>query len=382
MKHKKIKSLRPIKKIDDAVNQGVESIKKLYKKNKLHINPEIKKLHPPIKKLSIIKDKYLNKHHLKNDSSNKNQYTQDIFDDYLVESPSLLSVVTEREEDYGVHMIRKNIAEERLGKPLKNKKYKTDKDGNYINPEKAKRAELKYSYDDKLKEGKNVAQHPNAWDYDMNTYYIKTKESTIRLLEYMKNKAKNGKTDEDIKNYKRVFRMFCNKYNIKPDSSLYIEYDPDDLYNPKGHKSDIRVREWKTSKKYDSKETKGVENLHVLPAGYRLVHRSPEDKLTELDPKRHSNRYFDETISGVGGQYHDTGRIYFTLVTDKDTRGSESWGGLGANHMYELTSKIRGFYIDSENRKSLGMDKYPISKLVGKAVYVKTDRPLKVKQLK
>lgn len=285
----------------------------------------------------------------------------------------LLSYISEKENDYKVHMLKKSIAEENLGKTLNNKKYKTDKNGNYVNPDKTKKAELKYTAIDKGTETENKKRWTSYNGEDVESLLIKsTKESDIRLLEYMKRKSNSG-SPEDIKKYKKVFKMFCVKHGIDEKSSLYVRYDPNNQF-----KNETRIDEWKTGNKIDSSKTIGESNKHALPEGYILVHRSENGGITELQPKKYSDKYIDSGESGVSGQYHDSGRIYFVLLKDGQTMNG-AWGR--GSHVYKLISKISGFYYDSENDKSVGNKTLNISQMVGKSVYVKTDKPLKVKEI-
>ena len=135
-------------------------------------------------------------------------------------------------------------------------------------------------------------------------------------------------------------------------------------------------------KKLIVNEQKNIEKKHVLPPGYTLIHKSPKDNLTHLNPSKSSKLY-----SFFGAQYNDTGRVYFVLIKKPKSNEELSTGGWGVgDHIYELDSKISGFYVDAENSYSRGATRaFDIEKDAKKgdfAVFVKTDKPLKVKQLK
>lgn len=295
-------------------------------------------------------------------------------------------IILEAEEDHWAHMKQKEIAAKNTGKDLDklpNKKYKTKKDGTLVDPEKAAKADMKYNFmghtqykDDDWRQARETDPVDNS---EISGY--KPTPSDLKMLQYMKDRAEKG-DPESIKNYKRVFKMFCVKHGIKETSSLYVRYSPKKL----------GLTEWKEGKKLTSKEMYGKENLHVIPKGYCLLHTSDANGIKELKPKAHSERYISDDEEKVTGQYHASGRIYFVLQKEhnimqrlmgkKDQRHTGEFGG-GGTHLYRLISPVSGFYIDGENGRTKGLDKNAsLDKLVGKAVYVKTDKPLKVRQLK
>lgn len=292
----------------------------------------------------------------------------------------VLDIITEAEKDHRAHMAQKKIAAKRMGvkvKDLPNKKYDTDENGKLKNPEKARKADLKYQYKDKMlkKTNRGVSYQGNMWNVDMKAGTAK--ESDIKMLEYLKKKGKEG-DEESIKKYKQVFRMFCNKWGIDENSSLHVMYSPSKVFKGK-----MGIAEWKEGNAQDSKKNYGVEKGHALPSGYCLLHKSPVDGIKELKPTRTSNKYLGAGKSGINGQYRLTGRIYFTLQKDEGDKTKLSTGRHATgSHFYKLADHISEFYLDSENGNSRGMDKLDISKLIGKAVYVKTEKPLKVIQLK
>lgn len=285
---------------------------------------------------------------------------------------------TEAESDYPQHMRLKYDAAHQLKKEpheLKNKKYRTVEGG--------KKADLQYEYrygEQKNKRTKSSydARH-NATSYNTTG---DVKESDIKKLEYLQ-KHSDLSNPEEAKKYKAVFNMFCSKYGIDPNSSLYIRYDPANFGNR------IDMAEWPQSKKITKKELqppkkksifKEKEQKYLLPKGYVLIHRSSVDNLTELKPRKYSDHYLQKGSTGVGGQFHPTGRIYLVLAKDKNLETN----GMGrGKYLYKVTSNISGFYLDYEGMPNHSADRYPdISTLVGKPVYVKSDVPIKVQQIK
>lgn len=306
----------------------------------------------------------------------------DFFNESIIDNSfgnAILEVIQEAEEDNVVHMQQKKNVAEVLNKnwrtEMSNKKYAKDKNGNYKNPEKAAKADMIYDYKSNIhKEGRTKT----GQNYSYNSKILNisgVKETDIKMLDYMKKHLDDD--PDNIRKYKKVFKMFCAKYNIKPDSSLYVNYNPDT------NEMDLTI--WETDKKLKHANDKSnKKELFVKhdASKYIMVHRSPVDNITELKPSRGSNLYIKQGKGGVSGQYHDAGRVYFILTTKKDMNMDVFNFGKG-NHLYQLTSPISGFYIDGENTNSRAL-KHAMdeSQCVGKAVYVKTDKPLKVKKIK
>ena len=299
--------------------------------------------------------------------------TCDIEKDAYYSYIALESVISESEDDHETHMKLKQKAADLLGKDQKNlinKKYKND--------ESSKRADARYSAKEKSlkqQDGKNITTWFNP-DYNSLTHITKTspKESDIKLLQYMK-KHSNFDNPSEVKKYKAAFKMFCTKYDIDKNSSLYVRYNPDSS-------SKMEIVEWRESKKMDKKKLDPTnETKLTIPNGYCLIHKSPFKNLTELKPGQTSNRYIGKGRGGVSGQYHATGRVYF-VVCKKDDIDAGTWGGMGATCLYTPTRNISGVYVDFEGKNSRNADRYcDIKKLVGKPVYVKTDKPIKVKMI-
>lgn len=286
--------------------------------------------------------------------------------------------IVEAEEDHPGHMKLKNNAAELLNrKPdeLKNKKYK--------NAESGRKADLKYDYKENIQQQKRTIRKPNA---EKNHYLYRlsedkpkpSQESDIRKIKYMR-KNLDMSNPKEVQKYNAMFKSICNKYGIDENSSLYIHTYP----GGKDDKRNIWFGEVPESKKIGKKELKPndkneTEHKFTLPNGYALIHTSGEDNLTELKPTKFSDKY--SFSNGIDGRYHLTGRVYFVLVKENDINvGKFNYG----KNVYKLTSNISGFYLDYEGEKMKNLDKYPdISKLVGKPVYVKSDKPLKVTKIR
>ena len=292
--------------------------------------------------------------------------------------------IREAETDYANHMIRKKLAEryKNGGDPLFNKKYKKNKDGTYANTEKVRRAEIKYALADKPQESKDTKRVTNAYTNEELITIKSPKETDIRLLEYMKKKA-NSDDPKDHQLYEKLFKRFCQKWNIEENSTLWVRFNAD-FIDGKGRKlkqkGALGVAARKDSKEFKNDDPDGSNNkkekFFKLTPDYVLLHRSPKE-LTELKPAWSSNQYEKDDHKG-SGQYHRTGRVYFYLKR----RDEKLSGGYGKGQkIYELDANVPGFYIDSDNKHSRNMDliKNP-EDLVGKAVYVKTSIPLKVKK--
>lgn len=279
------------------------------------------------------------------------------------------AVITEAESDHPKHMKMKENAAKFMGKDpqtLNNKKYK--------NPESSRKADLKYNY----KEGKMEGKHVNTTYNEVsntNVHITKDspKESDMRLLAYMKKHSDLSKPEE-AKKYRAAFQMFCNKFGIDKNSSLYVKYNIDG-------NNRIRMVEWSQSEKMDKKKLdRENKTEYTVPSGYCLIHKCRTPNLTQLEPRKFSNKYIGDGHAGTDGQYHPTGRIYFVLAKE-DNLSTGNWGK--GNCVYKLVSNISGFYIDYEQENSRSSDRYgDAKKLIGRAVYVKTDKPLKVKQIK
>ena len=255
----------------------------------------------------------------------------------------------------------------------RNRKFAKNEKGEYINPEEARKQRLRNDWIDKgspTKSKKGVKSN-TVLGYTNNRYQINLKDLSVadeKMLRYLNKKAKSD-NPEDIKKYKQVHKMLCAKYNIKPDSQIWTGYKSYTISD--------------SDEKIDSKRTKNIENKHVLPPGYTLIHKSPKDNLTHLNPSKSSKLY---SMYG-GAQYNDTGRVYFVLVKKPKSNEDLSTGRWGkGDHIYELDSKISGFYVDAENSYSRGATRaFDIEKAAKEgefAVFVKTDKPLKVKQIK
>lgn len=306
----------------------------------------------------------------------------------------VLELITEAEKDHYWHMKQKKIAARRMGvkaKDLPNKKYATNPDGTLKDPEKARKADLKYKYKDKFNKQSKTSQSSvvgrytaNTWNHDNIVANAGDSRSTIKMLEYLQKKGQAG-DEESIRKYKQVFSMFCRKYGLDEESSLYVAYNPRKVFHGK-----LGVSEWKQGQSRNA-DTNHSDTGHALPSGYWLLHQSPADDIKELNPTRVSNHFVKKGKSGVNGQYRKEGRVYFTLQKGKgelsDMKNSyhnvvSAITGKMGKHIYKLDEPIKEFFIDSENPSSRQLDKAPIEKLVGKAVYVKTDKPLKVRKLK
>ena len=322
---------------------------------------------------TMISNKEISIHDAKlmfNDKFTMNKYDPESIMDNLISLHRLEnSSIMEAEEDHQKHMSIKNNTAKLLNKnidDLKNKKYSS--------PEKSKRADMTYKYKENIMNNKHTTV---SFNDKSNTYsYISKnspKQSDINLLNYMK-KHSDLSDPKEAKKYRTAFNMFCNKYGIKPNSSLYIKYNPDDSNR-------IKMVEWQQSKKITrNKLDLSDDHEFILPPGYQLIHRTNIDGLTELKPHKTSNKYIQKGKAGINGQYHSTGRIYFILSKEGNT-STGGWGNNGS-HVYKLISNISGFFIDYEGNNSRNLDRYAdIKKLLGKPVYVKTDKPLKVKQL-
>lgn len=312
----------------------------------------------------------------------------DVLNDYAYDK-----FVMEAEEDHSLHMGQKRMNAFMLGKStseLKNKKYKNEKS--------AKRADLMYQYknsDKNLKKSIAIDGGSNSH----TTYISKTspKESDLKLLRYMKKHA-NSNDPKEIQKYKVAFNLFCNKWGINPNSSLAIDVSPNNTeYTRKtkdgniefGRDTRLRVSEWKDNKPRTKKDFKTDKKSSLIskvkdrkmpiPDGYELIHMTDKDGLTHLEPKSYSNRHIGKD-SELGGQYHNSGRIYFSLH-----KKGTGFGKMYRNkYAYKLVDPVSSVYIDSESPVSriyAHLDKIPVNPKNKMWVFVKTDKPLRVKPI-
>lgn len=294
----------------------------------------------------------------------------------------------DKQNEYEYQKTGKKLASFYTGKDLDkmpNKKFAKDKDGNYKNPEKAEKERVKnwikseWGSNSPNSRDKNIDYRRN--DAERTSEHIamnKISKSDFEMFKQLKKRANYG-NEADKKKYKQVFKMLCTKYNIDPDSQIWASHlDPDGDFS-----GDIHV--YKEIKK--TIKNKMHDKGYPTPPGYHLLHKTSKDGLTELKPNAHSELY---TGSGgdidINGQFYPTKRIYLVLKRDSD----DSMDNFGkGEHVYKVISPVKEFFIDPENSNSRHMDKMKnISKLIasagdsGLAVYVKTDKPLKVKQLR
>lgn len=317
---------------------------------------------------------------------------------------------SEAEKNHYVHNLKKNQVARSLNKKpseLHNKKYDT--------PEKARRADLRYKFDDAVKDGKHSSYFtkmkeeeippekrvPGGPDKiyklrDATTYDLsEVPESDIKKLKYMKKHA-NPSNPKEIENYRRVFKMFCNKYGINENSTLYVELEPDVEWGG-------QLTEWHARKPLKSLDNKDKTKKEInddkevpikVPDGYSLIHKCRTDGLTVIKPKLYSNKYIGQSQGNpVNGQYNMSGRVYFLLIKDTDIsidnekiKKVGGSGGKSADHIYKLTTTPKNLYLDSESFRSHGNNNNPtLNNLLAQhgscAVYVKTSTPLPVKQL-
>lgn len=303
--------------------------------------------------------------------------------------------ITEAEEDYTNHMAKKKINANLMGKSvneLHNKKYD--------DPEKARKAEAKYAYADstkyigykkikddlgedkvtsiqnrplmsKDKYGK-IVKRTNGGIVEHYKLSEGLKQSDIKKLEYMK-KHCNPKNNDELKNYNTAFNMFVQKFGIKPDSSVYIHLDPKNPDNWEGEGNEL------------VEYTKSKDVSIKIPSSMHLVHMSDKDGLTELTPQLHSTKYNKSGKHELSGRYNGVqGRVYF-IVLNKN----ENFKDISSKnkHSYELINvPNEKIFIDKEMGGTHALDKVLLNGTINKpisgmAVYVETDKPLKVRQL-
>ena len=126
-------------------------------------------------------------------------------------------------------------------------------------------------------------------------------------------------------------------------------------------------------------EKEGEKGRYTLPDGYILLHKRAEDGLSEIKPGNISSTYA-RTANGAPAQIHGRGRIYCT-IEKKGASYKPGWGR--GTHGYMITSPVSKLHFDWED------DDNPHSKvnitdprkLIGRSVYIETDKPLKCKQL-
>ena len=315
--------------------------------------------------------------------------------------------VVEAEEDHRYHVAYKNLASKKLNKDEKdmpNKKYIKD----------PKKADLHYKGREELikkdlKENKGndyVRKKPfdnlihggiddNGYDRYFHDIEVADKGTAVKALEYMKKHA-NPKDRKEFKKYRLAFKIFCQRFNIDENSSLWIKYNPGNEINFGGKIGKVKTEDRMTigaytdrgSVKVDKeKDTETKKHLFKknevslkLPNGYKLYHKTDKDGLKQLEPVIRSTKYITGGPSGNAGQYHPTGRIYFT-VEKSSANLDKSYG----DHVYELISPISEVFLDSEHALHFvaeDLSNLNFDKLVGKPVFIKTNRPLKVKQIK
>ena len=311
----------------------------------------------------------------------------------------LLISVMEKEEEHDSHMKYKELASQRKNIPvekMKNKKYEK-------NPEKADqyyrgREKLIQRDDDYRRKKPPVKKKVDIDDQLYDKYFhdieIGEKDIAIKALSYMKSHA-NKKNPKEYKKYALAFKIFCRRFNIDENSSLWIKYNPGGTITYNGQK--IKLDDKMTIGAYTDKEKVAVEKeekrklfkkeLQIkLPKGYKLIHETEKVGLTVLKPVNYSDKFISQGPGKLGGQYHSTGRVYFTLVKDSNNT-SVAYGrdNVYGKHRYELVSPVDYIYVDSEHRSNYDNEDFSninISKFVNKPVYVKTNIPLKVKAVK
>lgn len=273
---------------------------------------------------------------------------------------------------------------------LPNGKFKRKKDGSYVDPEKAKKAKLKYQAADDSYTSSGGVKHKRNKAYGADEFDTKVTPSDKKMIEYMRKQAKNG-DPESIKKYKQVYKMFCTKYGIKPDSSIHMRMYGDS----KNPTSKMQVTEVESGKEMTGKDTgaKDKKSLnpfkkaqsHSIPKGYMLIHTTTKDKLKELKPSTNVNSAHTDAE-----QFHDKGRVYFYLLSEKDVKErikKAKGGGLSGygNHIYTPAGAVSSFFVDNERGtekqtfRDVGVKGFAASR--SSAVFVKTDNPIKVKQL-
>lgn len=320
----------------------------------------------------------------------------------LVNDVAFEKYICEAEEDHLSHMKYKEKASKRSGisqDKMINKKYKK-------NPEKA---DLYYKGRERLIQNDRENNNGNSYlrdkpvdkkgsgidDKNYSRFFydieIGDKDIATKALTYMQNHT-NLENPREYKNYKIAFNIFCRRFNIPENSSLWIKFNPG--YERRTRIGHVRVPDKMTIGAYedkkpvkvsDSKDKKKMiqskESKIKLPNGYKLIHTSRENNLLQLNPVSYSNKYISRGPGGIGGQYHSTGRIYFTLIKNDTSKIPESYG----KHMYELVSPVEYIYFDTEHLRCFDdedMKNLDIDKLLNKPVYVKTNTPLRVKKYK
>ena len=302
--------------------------------------------------------------------------------------------INEAEEDHISHMEKKKAIASGMHKDvntLHNKKY--DK------PETAKKADYKYAYDDKqryigykkikdelgedkvtsvqkrplYKKGEDgkLVKRTNGGIVDHYNLSEGLKDSDIKKLEYMK-KHCNPQDKDELRKYQAAFNMFVSKFGIKPNSSIYVHLDPKNPNNWEGEHQEL------------VEYTKSADIASKIPSNMHLVHMTNKDGLTELMPQMYSGKYNKSGTHQLSGRYSDEGRVYFVILNKNEKFQNISNTG---KHSYELINvPSKGIYIDKEMGMTHSLDKLMLKdklgvSLNGLAVYVQTDKPLKVQQL-
>ena len=304
--------------------------------------------------------------------------------------------VIEKETDHPAHIEYKRQASERTGKDLSNlpnKKYiKNPEKADLIYKGREKTADptIRPVDNDPEKKGHGLIHGFNA----ISSHKMKdaSKDKAVKALAYMK-KHCNFKNEKEARNYKTAFRIFCNKFNIPENSSLWVKYYPPEKINFEGrefiHKGEIKVGHHvdREELKLDDKEKPKSKNILKklterkvnIPKGYSLVHGTDKNGLFNLKPTAYSSKFNGAGPAGLGGQYRAEKRVYMTLVKDSDAKSYDSYG----KHVYALNEPVKSVWVDTEcfpiNTKETELN---LKNLVGKPVYIKTDTPLNVKKIK
>lgn len=267
---------------------------------------------------------------------------------------------------------------------------KKKKDGSYVDPEKARKAKLKYqALDADYTSADGTHRHRNK-SYDSDEITTKITPSDKKMIEYMRIQSQKGDPNA-IKKYKQVYKMFCTKYGIKEDSSIHMRI----FGTSKDPTTKMKITEIESGKEMTSKDTgaKDKKSLnpfkksqpHSIPKGYMLIHTTAVDKLKELKPSINiSSSHTDAE------QFHDMGRIYFYLLSEKNVKEKIKKAKNGeitgyGKHIYTPADAVPSFFVDNERGiekqifRDTGVDGFATSR--SPAVFVKTDNPIKVKQL-
>ena len=309
--------------------------------------------------------------------------------------------IVEAEEDHKYHQRYKELASKRTGIPqdkMVNKKYIKD----------PKKADLRYKGTEKMIDNDLSLNAGNSYvrkkplddkcgmdDRCYSKFFhdieIEDYPTAIKAINYMKNHS-DPKNKKEYNQYKLAFKILCRRFDIDENSSLWIKYYPGNVFKYNGQ--DMRTPDKATIGAYEdrgkidtSKETTTKKKILRkneiklnLPNGYKLYHKTEKNLLRELKPVIRSTKYTGAGPAKLSGQYHSTGRIYFTLAKSiKDL--PDNYG----KHIYELVSPVSSIYLDSEHERCYldeDLNNLNYDKLLGKPIFVKTNTPLKVKQIK